>query len=627
MGMDLWLTLAVLAGAVYLFVTEKLPVDVVALLVLASLLVLGLVTPGEALSGFSSQATITVAAMFVLSAGLQRSGALQGLAEMLARIRSGWLFALVMMGTIAAVSGFINNTAAVAVFIPLVMAATAANRQPASKFLIPLSFAAQFGGVCTLIGTSTNLLVNSLAQQTGREGFGLFEFAPLGIIFVGVGLVYLMVARRFLLPDLGVAETDTEGHGGRFLVELLVPEKSPAVDRAAGELMKPDAAAGDSDRASGTAGDAAPATDDGAVHDPADAASAPPRAPSTPLELVDVIRRGGKTSPASQTRLRAGDRLLLHGEWEQVETLRRRHRLDYDRVAPELDPAGDEEERLHAEVMIAPGSPLIGHTLAGMRFGHTYRVRVHGLQRQRAVLRRPVDQVPLALGDILVVDATESTLAALRQNPGLVVLGERAQQRVDVRRALISAAVLAAVIVAAGSGWLPIVAAAILGCVALVVLRCLEPDEAYEAVDWRVVMLLAGVLPLGIALERSGGADWVAQNAIGMLSAFGPGVTLSAIYLLTAVLTEVMSNNAAAVLVVPVAIAAAESLGVDAKPFLVAVAFAASTSFATPVGYQTNAMVYAAGGYRFADFPKIGLPLNIIFWMMATALIPTFFPF
>ncbi|OHE84578.1 MAG: hypothetical protein A2190_12650, partial [Lysobacterales bacterium RIFOXYA1_FULL_69_10] len=533
MGMELWLTLAVLAGAVYLFVTEKLPVDVVALLVLASLLVLGLVTPGEALSGFSSQATITVAAMFVLSAGLQRSGALQGLGEMLSRIRSGWLFALVMMGAIAAVSGFINNTAAVAVFIPLVMAATAANRQPASKFLIPLSFAAQFGGVCTLIGSSTNLLVNSLAQQTGREGFGLFEFAPLGILFVGVGLVYLMVARRFLLPDLGVDQPDTEGHGGRFMAELVVPDKSPAIDRPAGELLKPEEAPErteqDKDEARDTAadGDTGPAGDNGEDGTPA----APPRPPALPLELVDVIRRGGKTTPASQTRLRFGDRLLLQGEWEQVEALRRRHKLDYDRVAPELDPAGDEEERLHAEVMVAPGSPLIGHTLAGMRFGHTYRVRVHGLQRQRAVLRRPIDQVPLALGDILLVDATESTLTALRQNPGVVVLGERAQQRVDVRRALISAAVLAAVIVAAASGWLPIVAAAILGCVALVVLRCLEPDEAYEAVDWRVVMLLAGVLPLGIALERSGGADWVAQNAIVLLSQFGPGVTLSAIYL------------------------------------------------------------------------------------------------
>ncbi len=626
MGLELWLTLAVLVGAVYLFVTEKLPVDVVALLVLSSVLVLGLVTPAEALSGFSSQATITVAAMFVLSAGLQRSGALQGIAEMLARIRSGWLFALVMMGTVAFISGFINNTAAVAVFIPLVMAATAAKRQPASKFLIPLSFAAQFGGVCTLIGTSTNLLVNSLAQQTGREGFGLFEFAPLGIIFVAVGLAYLMVARRFLLPDLGVVETDTDGRGGRYLAELVVPARSAVIERPAGELLKPETPAGVPDpdtpgAAAGTpgAGTRAPGTDGESDIDNAIPAARPP-------ELVDVIRRGGKTTPASQTTLRAGDRLLLSGEWAQIDALRRRHKLDHDRVAPDLADDGD-SERLHAEVMIAPGSPLIGHTLAGMRFGHTYRVRVHGLQRQRVVLRTPVDQVPLALGDILLVDATEASLAALRDNPGVVVLGQRAQQRVDRRRALLSLGVLAAVILSAASGWLPIVAAAILGCVALVVLRCLEPDEAYEAVDWRVVMLLAGVLPLGIALERSGGADWVAQNAIVLLNQFGPVVTLSAIYLLTSVMTEVMSNNAAAVLVVPVAIAASESLGVDAKPFLVAVAFAASTSFATPVGYQTNAMVYAAGGYRFADFVRIGMPLNVIFWMMATVLIPKFFPF
>jgi di/tricarboxylate transporter len=326
------------------------------------------------------------------------------------------------------------------------------------------------------------------------------------------------------------------------------------------------------------------------------------------------------------TPLRAGDRLLLRGEWHQIETLRKRHRLDYDHVAADLE-SDDEDERLHAEVMVAPGSPLIGHTIAEVRFAHTHGVRVRGLHRQRAPLRGPVDKVELTIGDILMVDASEEMLASLRKLPGLVVLGERAQQRVDVRRALVSAGVLAAVIVAAGSGWMPIVAAAILGCIALVVLRCLDPEEAYESVDWRVVMLLAGVLPLGIALERSGGADWMAQNAIGLFSQFGPVVTLSVIYLLTAVLTEVMSNNAAAVLVVPVAIAAAESLGVDAKPFLVAVAFAASTSFATPVGYQTNAMVYAAGGYRFTDFTRIGVPLNLIFWAMATMLIPQYFPF
>lgn len=602
MGIQLWLTLAVLAGAVYLFVTEKLRVDIVALLVLASLLVLGLVSPAEALSGFSSQATITVAAMFVLSAGLQRSGALQGIGEALAKIRSSWMFVLVMMVVIASISAFINNTAAVAVFLPLVIAAAIANRQAPSKYLIPLSYAAQFGGVCTLVGTSTNLLVNSLAIRSGREGFTLFEFAPLGVIFVAVGTAYLMIARNFLLPDLGVPKADREGHGGRYLSELFVSESSKAIERLAGEVV-----AYDKDK-----------TGNGKEQ-----AQVPSR---KPIELIDVIRRGGKTTPASQTTLKAGDRLLIHGEWEQIESLRRRYKLDYDRVAPELDPDGGSEHK-HADVMVAPGSWMIGHTLAGMRFGHAYRVRVHGLQRPGAILRRPVDQVPLALGDILLLDAPGSALEALRNDPGLVVLGERKQQRVNVRRVWTSLAVMFAVIATAAVGWLPIVASAILGCIALVVLRCLEPDEAYAAVDWRVVMLLAGVLPLGLALDHSGGAAWLAQNTVGLVGHFGPVATLAGIYLLTAVMTEVMSNNAAAVLVVPVAIATAESLGVDAKPFLVAVAFAASTAFATPVGYQTNAMVHAAGGYRFSDFMRIGLPLNLIFWILATLLIPRYFPF
>lgn len=586
MGMELWLTLAVLAGAVYLFITEKLPADVVALLVMASLLVLGLVSPAEALSGFSSEATITVAAMFVLSAGLQRSGALLGLGEALARIRWPWLFALVMMLLAAFVSAFINNTAAVAVFLPLVISAAVASRKAPSRYLIPLSYAAQFGGVCTLVGTSTNLLVNSLAIQSGREGFGLFEFAPLGVIFVGIGTVYLMLVRNFLLPDLGVPEMDTDGHGGAFMVELLVPEKSPAVGERARDVVPPEIG---------------------------------------PITVLQVIRDNA-ILPSRHVELQPGDRLLVRGEWSHVQALRKQLRLEHDQVARDLEGHAG-AERLHAEVMVAPGSHLIGHTLAGMRFGHVYRVRVHGLQRQRAPLRQRIDHMPLAVGDIMLVDATEKALGTLRDDPGLIVLGERAQPRIDAGRAWTSAAVMVGVIAAAALGLLPIVASAILGCVLLVVLRCLKPDEAYAAVDWKVVMLLAGVLPLGIALEHSGGAAWLARNAIGLVGAMGPVACLAVIYLLTSILTEIMSNNASAVLVVPIGIATAESLGVDAKPFLVAVAFAASTSFATPVGYQTNAMVHAAGGYRFADFVRIGLPLNLIFWIAAIVLIPRFFPF
>lgn len=587
MGIELWLTLAVLLGAVILFVTEKLPVDVVALLVLVSLLALGVLTPSEALSGFSSPATITVAAMFVLSAGLQNSGALRGMGLALARIRWSWLFALVMMIVVALVSAFINNTAAVAVLLPMVIAASIENRRAPSKFLIPLSFAAQFGGVCTLIGTSTNLLVDSLARQSGHAGFGLFEFSELGIIFTVVGVAYLMLTRRWLLPDLGVPERDEPDRRGRYVVELLALGKSPAIGRRGAEVLPDDV------------GD---------------------------VNVLEIIRDGATVPKPRDDIVREGDRLLIRGDWREIEAVRRRLKLAFDPVARDLegDPAA---KRVHVEAMVAPGSRLIGRTIAGLRFGHIYRCRVHGLSRHRLSIREPLDQVPLAVGDILLLDARVDTAADLKSDPGFVIMGERAQPRIDVRRAWLSGAILAAVIGIASLGWLSIVAAALLGCAALVLLRVMQPQEAYAAVDWRVIMLLAGVLPLGIALQVSGGADWLAESAIGTIGTFGPTATLAVMYLLTVILTAVMSNNAAAALVVPIALATADALGVDAKPFLVAVAFAASTCFATPVGYQTNAMVYSAGGYRFVDFIRIGVPLNLIFWAMAIVLIPRYFPF
>jgi di/tricarboxylate transporter len=584
---DLWITLVVLVGAVVLFVSEKLPVDVVALLILGSLLVSGVVSPNEALSGFSSPATLTVAAMFVLSAGLQRSGTLRGVGELLARVRWPWLLGLLMMLLAAFASAFINNTAIVAVFLPLVISAVVARGLSPSKFLIPLSFAAQFGGVCTLIGTSTNLLVDSLARQAGQPGFALFEFASLGLWFVLAGILYMLVAQRFLLPDLGIPDSAADDHRGRYLVELRVPEKSSVIGRA------------------------------GSVAIPVEAKD---------VFLLENFRDGRPLAQPRAEAIAAGDRLLIRGDWNEIQRVRRDLQLHHDRVARDLD--GDPgDTRVHAEVMIAPGSALAGKSLVQLRFGHVYRVRVHGMQRSGPQPRQPLDHIPLAVGDILLVDATASALEDLRSDPGVLLIGQREQPRVDLRRALLSLLIMASAIGVAVLGWMPIVASSLLGCAALVMLRCLRPEEAYAAIDWRVIVLLAGVLPLGIALQKSGGADWVAQHALGWLSGYGPLVMLAAIYLLTALMTEVMSNNAAAVLVVPIAISTAEAMGVDAKPFLVAVAFAASTSFATPVGYQTNTMVYTAGGYRFADFPKIGIPLNLLFWVMAILLIPRYFPF
>lgn len=289
--------------------------------------------------------------------------------------------------------------------------------------------------------------------------------------------------------------------------------------------------------------------------------------------------------------------------------------------------ANPSAERVHAEVMIAPGSHLAGQTLASLRFGHAYRVRVHGLQRPGLAIRQPLHRVPLQVGDTLLIDAPPEALDNIDADSGLVLLRQRKQQRVDTRSAMLSVAIMIGAIALSAFGIMPIVASALLGCVALVVLRCLKPEQAYDGIDWRVIMLLAGVLPLGLALQNSGGADFIAQGALGFIGQQSPVLTLAAIYLLTSVMTELMSNNAAAVLIAPIAIAAAESMGIDSKPLLVAVAFAASTSFATPVGYQTNTMVYTAGGYKFNDFMKMGLPLNLLFFAMAVVLIPRYFPF
>lgn len=602
--LELLITVAVMGVAVYLFITEKLRVDVVALLVMTALLVLGVLSVPEALSGFSNQATVMVACMFVLSGALKANGALVAIGDVLSRIRWRWLFLLVMLGLVVSVAAFINNTATVAVFLPLVLVATSANGWAPSKFLIPLSYISQTAGVCTLIGTSTNLLVDSMARDATGVGFTIFEFAPLGIIFVGICAVYLLTVGWWLLPDRGTPNPGETEHAGRFIAEIQVPESSPVVGRSPREAV-PDS------------------IDD--------------------VELLEVLRKG---SPVHGTvvEIQAGDKLLLRGDWPKIEAARKAMKCKFDRVptAPERPrPLTEEEanaekkdaadprkdERLHVEAMIAPGSHLIGRTLYGMRFAHTYRARVQGIHRRQLAIRSPLDRVPLSVGDVLMLDAPADAIDALRADPGMIVLGERAQQRVAPRRAILSALIMAAAIGVAALGWLPIVASALLGCLALVALRLLTPDEAYESIDWQVILLLAGIIPLGIALQKTGGATMVANLLLDVLGPYGPLATLAAIYLMTSVLTEFMSNNASAVLVVPIALATAESMGVDAKPLLIAVAFAASTSFATPISYQTNTMVYTAGGYRFSDFVRVGMPLNVIFWIAAITLIPRFFPF
>jgi len=578
--MDALLTLAVVLAATALFVSEKLRVDVVALMVLCALLLLGLVEPKEALGGFSSEATITVAAMFVLSAGLTRSGALLGLGRLLARIRNPWIMLGVVLGVAAPVSAFINNTAAVAVFLPILLAAATAARRSPSRMLIPLSYVAQMGGVCTLIGTSTNLLVNSLARQAGEPGFTLFEFSELGLVFLGFGVAYLLVASPFLLPEREAPSLPQAAELGKYVTELTVPEGSKLVGRTVAEI--------------------------GAVE-------------NHRVYVLELIRGETLHWAPRATAIEAGDVLLVQGEWPRLTEFARAHGLSLD--TPQA------ERTVLVEAMVAPNSRLAGRTLDEVALPQQHQARVIALHRRGERVAEQLRSLPLAAGDLVLLSIPDSEMAELRRDTALVIVSERNEERIDWRRALTAVGVMVAVVTLAALNIIPIVESAILGCIALVVLRALEPDEAYAAIDWRVIVLLAGVFPLGIAMQESGLARLVVDYTLGPLGGFGPLAALAALYLLTTLLTEVMSNNAAAVLLTPIALGTASTLGVDAKPFLIAVMFAASTAFATPVGYQTNTMVYSAGGYRFADFLRIGLPLNVLFFLVAIVFIPRYFPF
>ena len=588
MGIDAILTLAVIVVATALFISEKLPSDVVALLVLASLLVLQLVTPAEAVSGFSSPATITVAAMFVLSSGLSASGVVHAMGRLVARVRRPLPMTLLVMALVGLLSAFINNTAAVAVFLPIVLASTAANRIPASQLLIPMSYAAQMAGVCTLVGTSTNLLVNSLARNLGHPGFGLFEFTQLGLIMLAAGFVYLLLVQRWLLPHAHNSETDDDDQLGKYISELQVPSNSPLIGHSVA-----DAKLGE-------------------------------RYGVFVLELLRVDN--AVAQPRAET-IRAGDVLIVRGDWSRLSAVIDKNRLQTAPDFQPIDPGNGNTQPVLAEVMIAPGSALVGHTLVSPECHWHYRSAILAIHRRGDVLRSKLRDVRLRVGDVLLLRAPGNELPSLRRNPALLVLSAREHRVFMPRQALLTIAIMATVMAVAALGWLPLVAAAILGCIALVATRCIDNNAAYESIDWRVIMLLAGVIPLGIAMQKSGLAQFIATHLLGFVGDFGPLAVLAAVYLLTAVLTELMSNNATAVLITPIAYSTALAMGLSPTPFLIAVLFAASTSFATPIGYQTNTMVYNAGNYRFTDFMRIGIPLNLLFWVLSVIFIPRFFPF
>lgn len=582
----------VAAAAVMLFATEKLRVDLVALMVMGVLLLSGIVTPEEGLAGFSNSATVTVGAMFILSAGLFRTGAVNSLGNVFVRLFKGnfWFAITAMMLIVGIASAFINNTAVVAMLLPVILGLSRETGIKSSKLLIPLSFGSMFGGVCTLLGTSTNILVNSIALRHGEPPMRMFEFSLLGALFLVAGTLYMLIAGIRLIPTRRET-TDLEANYGMgdYVAEIVLLREAKSVGKTVADS---------------------------------------PLVEEVGVEILDVIRGKKKLSlPPSKMILRAGDVLRVVGDVQQIRELREREgirlRPRKRKTALSMDP----DEFKLIEAVIAPDSDLEGKTLKELRFKETYGALAVAIRHRGKVKHTKLSSTRLQAGDVLLLTARKDHIDDLKRREDFVFVSEVGLPGFRTGKMVIAVATITSVVATAALNIFPIVVSAIAGCVVMIFSRCLTLEEAYEAIEWKVIFLLAGVLTLGLALERSGVAHELARNVVSLLGDLGPLAVLSAFYLITTLLSEAMSNNATAALIAPIAISAAEAIGVSPRPFLFAVAFAASSSFMTPVGYQTNTMIYGVGQYQFSDFLRVGAPLNLLFWIIATFTIPIIWPF
>ncbi|GAA0588444.1 SLC13 family permease [Caenispirillum bisanense] len=580
-----------LLGAVFIaFVSERFPPDSVVLGAVAALLATGILSAGEMLAVFSNSAPITVAAMFILSGALMRTGAIEAFGEAVSSIakRQPSLALAAVVVVVIVVSAFVNNTPVVIVLIPVVIKLAGRLKQSPSRYLIPLSYAAILGGTCTLIGTSTNLLVDGVAREQGLAPFGMFEITLPGLVMAVVGLLYLVLFGRHVLPDrTTVTSMLAADDRPRFLTEVVIPEGSPLI--------------GTRPR------DAAVFT----RHD---------------RRLVDVVRGDDSLRrDLDDVTLQAGDRVLVKTPVHEVMSLREDSAVSFHDPHA-LEPVGSRQTMV-VEGLIAPESPMLGKTLRHLRLRRRYGVYPLAMHRRGENIGAKLEAVPLRVGDTLLMEGSAEDVRRLSDEQGIVNLTEPQERPYRRRKAPVVLAAVLAVMALAAVEVLPIVSLAVIAVAIVILTRCIDPEEAYRSIDWRILVLIFGMLAVSRAMESTGAMAWIVDGVMAAIGGLPPWVILACIYALTSLLTELISNNAIAVLITPIVIGIAEQMGVDPRPFVVAVMFAASASFATPIGYQTNTLVYGAGGYRFSDFLKVGVPMNILVGITAVLVIPIFWPF
>jgi len=594
MPFDAIVMLLLIGATLVVFALEIWPIEVTALSLLVILWLSGFVTSEQAISGFSNPAVVTIGALFILSHSLVKTGILEFGSERLstAFINRKWVAVSLFLVVSGLISGFLNNTAVVAVFIPLAVTLCRRLGVSLSHVLIPLSYVSILGGTLTLIGTSTNLLVSSLAEKAGQPRFQMFEFLPLGAIFLVVGLFYILLFARRWLPARVPADPVT-AEIAPFVTEVKILPDSALLGKSIREAR---------------------------ILDQYD------------VTILSIMRSGRYISEDIPNQIfKENDILVVQGTMEDVLRLRSQEKVaflpDFKLTAEEVSAEGQSI----VEAVIPPNSQLIGQTLKEADFRRRYGAFVMAVRRHGETLRSRIGGIPLQVADTLLLLVPKGHADKMPAAEGLILLSNVDLQLKTHRFWWLPMALLPMVVLLSALDLVDILTGAVVSVVVLLVLGVVRTSEAYRSIDWSVLILIAAFVPVSDAILKSGAADSAAAALYYLTEVIFSGaraqVAVSLVYLVTSLSTQLISNTAAAIILTPVCLSLASSLQVDPRPLLIAVCFAASAEFMTPFGYQTNMMVYGPGRYRFLDYTRFGFPLNIVFWLLATLLIPIFWNF
>ncbi len=584
------LVLAILAVAVILFVSEQLRVDLIAMLVLITLTLTGLVTIDEAFSGFASPAVITVWSVYIVSGALFRSGVADTLANFMLRLAGHSYLRLlfVIMLTVGVMSSFMNNIGAVAILLPAVVSVARKINVAPSKLLIPMAFTSLLGGKMTLIGTPPNILATSIMETYGGlEPFGFFDFTPMGAIVLVVGILYFLLIGNRLLPNRTPGGQLSEAYHVRdYLSEVRVGEKSVLVGKTLEESQL------------------------GQRYN---------------LNVLQIERSNARLLvPLQDPLLRVGDILLVQGSSQNI--LKANESLNLESIPEWKFDELRKGSQTMVEVTLSPGSHMVGKTLKQSDFRAHYGLTVLAIQHGGKSIVSNLADIPLDFGDALLIQGPEDRIALLRRDAEFLILETPPTETKRTNKAPLAVLILVGVLLVVSFRIMHVSIAMLIGSMLMVLTGVLSMDEAYESIEWKSVFLIAGMLPMGIAMQNSGTALLLAQKIVELVGDWGTVAVLMGIFLMTALTTEVMSNAAATVLVTPIAIDAARSLGANPQTFVMAVVIAAATSFLMPIGHQANVLVFGPGGYKFGDYTKVGVWLNILIFIIVLIFLPIIWP-